>query len=145
MENIKLQLVNYQQAEKLKKLGFDIRCWNYYDIHDTNSVYPSNLGYCFDHNSTFIEDGKEHDRKTLSAPETALAIRWIRDTKEIDCAVHINYKYNNYEFDRDDIQTELICNGYFGTIVNIGDTDVFETYEKAESALLDKLIEYLEK
>ena len=109
-----LQLVSFEQAKKLKKLGFDWECYLVYRIADNEFGKKSNepVGY----QGAVIDD-------YAHAPSVALALKWFRDEK--GKATTIRYYDKFYYRNQDDSQNP----------------SKYSTYEEAESALLDRLIE----
>ena len=110
-----LQLVNFEQAKRLKKLGFDWETDNhYYDLSGTHRKII--------HSTKMFE--------FISAPTVALALKWARDVKEIMNGVYFSnagewigfIKKNEYQ-DR---------------------TKRYNTYELAESELLNEILTILE-
>ncbi len=116
MDNKQLQLVTHEQARRLKKAGFNTPCSMYYASTGRVGQY----GYLYDDNQ---DDGG------CSAPTVALAIKWLRDVKGIDGNTLLNGKgrYFWYNPTRDDCSCD------------------FDTYEQAESALLDELLALIEE
>jgi hypothetical protein len=112
-----LQFVTYEQAKKLKALGFDYECSYFFrtsgelDI-EANLWYHSEFGY------------------DSPAPTVALALKWIRDEKKLFGYVY-NTMFNKFLF-------------HFYDHKDHSKYD-FNTYESAESALLDELLNILEK
>ena len=94
MNNTELQLVSYEQAVRLKELGFDYKC----------------IEICF------------------TTPTVALALKWMRDVKGMKGFVSY------------DVRSRL----WFYSIAYTDLAPSFETYELAESALLDELLTLLE-
>jgi len=118
-ENNQLQIVTFEQAIRLKKLGFD---WPCCDVYSYGNLCNS---FCGNHN-----DWDEDDLE--SAPTVALALKWCRDVKRI--VSHVGNML-----------------GYYGAYKKFGDmvetwieTTVFDSYEAAESALLDELLNIIE-
>jgi len=130
MNDKELQIVNFEQAQRLKAAGFD---WE---------------GYCAYRivNNEFGDESKEvvpYQGKALDdyalAPTVALALKWFRDVKGIKFTINLDYAYENgfkayyYEY-----KIEYAC--------GITTSKQFRTfhekyaYEAAESALLDKLL-----
>jgi hypothetical protein len=115
MKTKELRLVSREQAVRLKKLGFDWATGNvYYD---------------------------EIEKEWISAPTVALALKWIRDEKEIRCGIDVRA---SFEGGRMHIF-------YYGKFAQYGDyglrwteTDRKDSYPQAESALLDELLTLLE-
>lgn len=111
--------INYNQALELKELGFDEPCFGYYDLDglqvNTHHWYPQNK------NSSFPLPHTTNNPK-ISAPTFSQAFRFFRENHNL----HHEIEYNGYEY-----------LGY----VNGMTANIFKTYEEAESACLDKLIE----
>jgi hypothetical protein len=125
--NKELALVTYKQAQRLKELGFD---WTHTDS-GCKWYYIEPDGKMLTMDLSFTD-------KSIAAPSVALALKWIRDEKEVKCTVEQRYSGDGYW-------------GYEGRI-HINDihdiydkTPVFDAYEAAENALLDKLLTILEK
>jgi len=95
MNNTELQLVSYEQAVRLKELGFDYKC----------------IEICF------------------TTPTVALALKWMRDVKGIRMGIKTFESWYSGEY-----------LDYFREY-----TERTDSYELAESALLDKLLTVLEK
>lgn len=123
MEN-QLQIVSFNQAERLEKLGFN---W------ETNQFY-NKKGELKD--SVWLNHNHFMFRDNYSAPTVALALKWFRDVKGIT-----GFCDNNYH-------------GWFFEYYSIGCDYIkydsrdlflyFDTYEYAELALLDELLNLLE-
>jgi len=122
MSDGELQYVSFEQANRLKALGFD---W---------------LASCSYADGVLIETRADNHNAFLlhqcSAPTVALALKWLRDVKGMRfCVVCAECK--------------VTSDGWFYTFLIHG-TDVpnskaFETYEESESALLDAVLDVLEK
>ena len=111
-----LQLVTFEQAKKLKQLGFDWR---------SNSCYilPGE-GLVEDYNSTNSE------KFEVSAPTVALALKWLREEKQESISVMR---------DRDSEEYSFYPYGNGASALS------YETYEQAESAGLDYALDYLRR
>jgi hypothetical protein len=124
MNTKQLQIVTYEQAKRLKQLGFDWKVNHFISHEDMNPDGEHSeikLGdRLFDYN---------HFSDTFSAPTVALALKWIRDEKGI--------KYT------------LVGYMQFGEGCYIHSidwqNDRHKTYEAAEKTLLDALLTVLEK
>lgn len=127
MNDKELQVVNFNQAKRLKKIGFDWNSSKGYQIMADESIsrFPSDDNYV---GTNF--NGKTYMGSAFSAPTVPLALKWIRDEKWIPNAVGIN-SVNGDNFE-----------GYY--ISPSIDTEYFKTYELAESALLDAILDHLE-
>ena len=121
MKDNQLQICSFEQAQRLKAAGFSWDCNQYYELY-CSAYYNGNVAN--------YNDGRTvayNRTPVISAPTVALALKWMRDVKgkynwSIDCAGVDDYIYF--------IDTKI----YGG----------FSTYEAAESALLDKLLNVLE-
>jgi hypothetical protein len=117
-----LQLVTYEQATMLKKLGFDIETYKYYC--DKYPIHGITL------NDAYHFGNWNESDKNFSAPTVALALKWFRDEKDIEYSIEYGA---NYFWHIHNISHENTC--------DVG----LETYDEAESALLDELLTILEK
>lgn len=132
--NNQLPLVTYEQAQRLKKAGFDWPTWWYYSEFYAPGRNPTHLGYDYCHNKS--------DFGGLSAPTVALALKWMRDVKG---------KFGELR--------ATVCSDPIGVLLGwdvvvfgmpagnprYGDpAGSFDTYEAAESALLDELLNIIE-
>jgi hypothetical protein len=122
------EFVPYDRALKLKQLGFDETCISHYTAYGKfSNDYSAPRKY----NSEF-ELGSY-----ISAPTFSQAFRWFRE------------EYNQHSFIElvfeDEIRFDyvLYVNEDEADCIDYGDGP-FETYEDAELALLDKLIEIAE-
>jgi hypothetical protein len=117
MNTKQLALVTFEQAKRLNALGFNWECTDMYE----GGTLTNNVGL-FNYNSQFW---------TYSAPPVALSLKWIRDEKNIHCGVTVGTRNKIFaSYCYDEILVKL--------------TD-YNTYEAAESALLDQLLTILEK
>lgn len=108
------EFVTYQQALKLKELGFDEPCFSYYDLRNKPNFF-----------------GRDNLMDThcvqVNRPTYSQCFRWFRE------------KYFKMSYIYYDIEYKFcFCIGYNNK------TKGFNTYEEAESACLDKLIELIE-
>jgi hypothetical protein len=128
--NNQLQLVSFEQAKRLKEAGFDLEIE---DIYWCDGDYEHN--YCLGNWNDYI--GEEEG--CISAPTVAIALKWFRDVKSIKNEVRFYYTSNDYR--------EYYYQGYYDykNHKSLGCTKHFDTYELAESALLDELLTLIEK
>jgi hypothetical protein len=68
-QQTQLQLVTFEQAKRLKKLGFDWKCGSCYDTQGKAWDLVGNI-----HSITYPD---------ISAPTVALALKWAEDEKKI--------------------------------------------------------------
>ena len=133
MQEKALQLVSLAQAKKLKELGFDWEViFDYSKKFGSDEIILSNVEFSNDYNTNYGED-------TYSAPSISLALKWFRDVKGVpnsidsewyDGSIKIAYIIKYFE-----TENETDCES---------DYEHYSTYEEAESALLDALLEYCE-
>ena len=118
------EFVKYNQALALRELGFDEPCLGYY-VGKDKEVYVSNKDVIAPFNPNL-------DSKVMfRAPTYSQAFRWFREKYELD------YYHKKDWTDGVFYGYEVIIECVDGFI----DVGTFNTYEEAESACLDKLIE----
>ena len=115
MNTKQLQLVTFGQAKSLKALGFD-----WVDCSETTGLSP--IAYM-----EVIQDNR---------PTVALALKWIRDEKRIPCSVEFNGCVYEGCYAIKEFPPKLHW---------VSGDDTYDTYEAAESELLDELIKLLER
>ena len=91
MNDNQLQFVTFDQAKRLKELGFDWKCYMRYDDERLTKSYISN------HNALTLND-------VFSAPTMALVLKWCRDVKKI--VIQIRYLDGYYGY-MDGEETEI--------------------------------------
>ena len=120
-----MSIVTFDQAKRLFQIGFQEMTFGAY-WRDSKAFklfeYDSNWNKTADANGCY------------SAPEVHDALQWFRDEKGIFCTVDMEY-YDGIH--------------YFGKFMDIGlkdggETEEFNNFPEAESALLDALLNYLE-
>lgn len=115
------EFVSYNQALRLKELGFDEPCFAYY-----------NKKQLFSFTQVCNEPIKGHYIKMsnrLCTPTFSQAFRWFREKHQISPSIHcMSEQGNSWRYH----------------IPNEGGENNFSTYEEAELACLDKLIEIVE-
>jgi hypothetical protein len=126
---MKKEFVNYNQALKLKAIGFDEPCFGFYLEDGTwtpasysreGTVYPSNTDLL---------------PEWCAAPLYQQAFRWFREKYQLQSEIlwitDMNcfwYKTGKFKYSSRDLSK-----------------DDYKTYEEAELACLDKLIEIVEQ
>lgn len=111
MSNNTLPLVTYKQAKRLKAVGFNWPCRSYYNANSRAGKYD------YPYNDNINENG-------CSAPTIALALKWMRDVKHITGYMSMCGRGN-----------KKWCNN-----TKDSSSQDYNTYEQAESALLDELL-----
>ena len=115
--------VTYEQAVKLKELGFDWECNHLYSHRSSIDFNDS----CYYHDFNTTDSSNDY-----SAPTLAQAQKWLREVKETEVIVHkINDSIYNYTI--------------YGQLVNLTTKTIFDTYEQALSAGIDKALELLKE
>ena len=107
------EFVSYEQAVALKELGFNEICMGYFDVRLEHQIG----------NFNFTEIKGYHESVSALSPLKQQVFRWFRDNHD----AHIH-------------PTKLMPGVYiihYGTWTSI----TYNTYEEAESACIDKLIE----
>jgi hypothetical protein len=118
------EFVPYEQALALKELGFDEPCFGGYDM-ETLKLW---IGY--------LNDGEQFNREYYyPAPTYSQAFRWFRKKYNLKSWVE-EYTKNKYIYE---IRPHKI------TDYKEGEIYVYATYEEAEIACLNKLIEIVKE
>ena len=125
------EFVPYTLALKLKALGYDETCFGYYDTDglqvSTHYWYPKNK------NTSFPESQTTNNPK-ISAPTFSQAFRWFREKYQLHSTItSISQESWQWHIQKPGQQ-----------LGKLYDED-FYTYEEAELACLDKLIEIVEQ
>jgi len=154
VESLRVFFANPDQSLDLKKLGFNKPCLGYYSLDIVGDVIPNfrynnrvgraesiDQGVWYNHNS-----GKEH---IWSAPLKSQVFEWFRDNYDIhysidrECSQHDRkwgYNWSLYNW------TGLIPEEYLTSHPNAPAGEwVYEKYEEAEYALIDKLIQIVKR
>lgn len=135
------EFVTYAQALELKKIGFDEPCFSFYS-NDSDILYydidpDDHTLEWYDQSSIEIRNFSWVYR--TSAPLKQHAFRWFREKHNFIGVVGLfsisNQGISSFEFHVDKIH-------YIGPS-NFQEFVGFKTYEEAESACIDKLIEII--
>ena len=121
------EFVPYEQALELKELGFYYDVFAIYDIIDENH-YKFLLEY---------KDGDNIFSYQIAAPLYQQAFRWFRNNHNILATVYSNASGYLFEWHDSIGGTHRGWSEYEGT----NDGGVWDTYEEAELACLNRLIE----
>ena len=150
---MKNEFLPYDRALKLKQLGFEDECMAYYEIsvteveHEedgTSGPFGWKQGEVSFEKRFFVNNikGVDHTNDNwvcAAAPTWRSAFRWFREKYGLFVAPNaISYENGPYLWFFEVNSTILS----FG--IDLGETDDFETYEEAELACLDKMIEIVE-
>ena len=124
--------VTYEQAIKLKELGFDWECRKYFN--KSNVLKEAFDSYDYNHVIDYFN-------VSCSAPTLSQAQKWLREVKGIDLDITL-YRDIDATKDIPIIQRYYNCEIAFGEDEEDLDED-FPTYEKALSAGIDKSLKIL--
>jgi hypothetical protein len=128
------EVVSYKQAIILDEIGYDIIHWfgnaaSLYDIMGYHAMYV-NYGIML----SGINDGY------ISAPLKQQVFRWFREKYFLDCEIYLQeergHKFYHY------LVLQLVRGNIEWKSKN---TIRFKTYEEAENACIDKLIELIKQ
>ena len=138
------EFISYEQALELKELGFDEPCLGFYDGKGSTQLYFNNKR---DASGDFIPFVKSERLTWFGTPTFSQSFRWFREkhglrnsiTDFIDDETGIEWDYEIAI-----IGTDLDERGNYKPLVDYStddETRKFKTYEEAELACLQKLIE----
>lgn len=115
-------IVTFEQAKRLKKVGYGIMCSDIYT--DTGELLKRGSA------AVMYNRGEEWEAPTVSD-----SLQWIRDNHGIPNSVTmiISCAGDFYGYE-----------GMFLSGFGLKNTKTFPTFPEAESALLDKILDYLE-
>ena len=126
MKENQLQIVTFEQAQRLKEAGFDWDVEAYYSYGVLCRAKNVWTYHNFNDNCYSIDEVG-----VMSAPTVALALKWARDVKGMRTGVMWSIESCGFEWNGQ---------GKF-----IGLREVYTTYESAESAFLDALLDEIEE
>ena len=125
--------VTYEQAIKLKEIGFDWEC-NY--IYKKDFFNQWIFFHCLRDAYRNHNQGGESEPIFVSAPTLSQAQKWLREVKGICVELRIHPLYRNWfgkVFDLKD----------YPNINFVSDIDLWDTYEQALSVGISKALEIL--
>jgi hypothetical protein len=118
------EFVTYEQALALKELGFDEECFKWY--HNPDLLTDDELFLIYNNDNELF----------AFAPLKQQVFRWFREKYFLDCEIYlqeeIGHKFYHY------LVLQLVRGNIEWKSKN---TIKFKTYEEAENACIDKLIE----
>jgi hypothetical protein len=115
----------YDRALKLKELGFDESCFGYYNM--------------VNHSGKFQFDTRiwENSDDYIEAPLFQQAFRWFREEYDLRIWIESNHGVLKFEY-------VIATTNHNFIDKQFNDFSSYKTYEEAELACLDKLIEIVE-
>jgi hypothetical protein len=131
MENL---FVSYEQALQLKELGFNEPCFGRYYYKESYPMLNPNSG----ETELVFEFGQyiKQTEITILVPLYQQAFRWFRDNHNLFGCIDLQCSNPTYWYIRVD---DIIENNF---VYHSEDYHIkYKTYEEAEDACLDKLIE----
>ena len=125
------EFVTYEQALALKELGYNERGFGFYE--KKKLVISTWLN-----SNSYLKIDFEKGKPRITAPTFSQAFRWFREKHNLLSSEVYDRGLNNGKLP--------IIHSYSFKILNLNNfndnySGIFKTYEEAESACLDKLIE----
>jgi hypothetical protein len=115
------EFVPYELAVKLKELGFDESCFGFY----------------YDDGELKIKEGNISRLGYINAPTFSQAFRWFREEYDLRIWIESNHGVSKFEY-------VIATTNHNFIDKQFNDFSSDKTYEEAELACLDKLIEIVE-
>ena len=132
--------VNYAQAVALKELGFNEKCYAYFtkheeffyfDVDDLSSAYTKNMDNLFVNSVDELE---------CTAPLKAQVFEWFREKH----GLWVSFTYDEDESEELYWYVDKILKYGIGRLF-FHDLIEYNSYEEAESAAIDKLLEIIKE
>ena len=133
------EFVEYELALKLKELGFDEPCFSTYNSDKKVSRNPSHNmeDLPIEGQPYYWQNSKIHV-SCITAPTFSQAFRWFREKYSLIGSIDYSNRLKWYYVLREFITSDIFPN------LNTSSKGEFESYEEAELACLDKLLEIVE-
>ena len=145
-----IEFVPFELALKLKKLGFDEPCFGYYvdgelrgvnlGIEQLGGIEPYYQRFGFHTLSNHNIDNP--NKIVVTAPTYSQAFRWFREKYNLYPSINIYHDLWMCLI-KSIVSNQEHISGYIVYAINKG-YPTFKTYEEAEIACLEKLIEIIE-
>lgn len=155
--------VSFEQAKKLKELGFNEPCfYHYIDFDDTDKEHPMpNDGmvkpifgntimadsFCSPiiFSDSFLKTNEKYDSTYMSCPTLSQACKWIREKHNIHIQIE-SVVGKRWTYDVVDINPiQDISGEYISRIPERDGYPVIDTYEQSQSAGIDVALGFLDK
>jgi ligand-binding sensor domain-containing protein len=129
---MKKEFIPYELALKMKQLGFDEPCFAQWD---EMQLYPLQQGG----ESAYFETNK-NSRLSFNtmAPTFSQAFRWFREEYDLRIWIESNHGVSKFEY-------VIATTNHNFIDKQFNDFSSYKTYEEAELACLEKLIEIVEQ
>jgi hypothetical protein len=134
MNDKELQIVSFEQAQRLKALGFDWKCHDCWHETEPSKMNPKGLpllSYRLD------TSNPNYYNNSFSAPSVALALKWMRDAKNLIGTVGRNSGGYFFSIEQNGKWMGIVDGWHYGDVE-------WKIYEVVESELLDELIDIIE-
>ena len=123
------EFVSYEQAVALKELGFNEICMGYFDVRLEHQIG----------NFDFTEIKGYHESVAALSPLKQQVFRWFREKK-------LHNTFPSIILTRNWATLYRIVEWHPGNdSTSISTSDYYDTYEEAENACIDKLIELVKQ
>lgn len=145
------EFVTYEQAVKLKELGFEEPCFAYYSINNIENKLFYDIDpddgelTALNQNQFYHNNLSEVGR--ISSPLKQQAFRWFRDKHQLFYTIETNCSQLSSEWGFDYTIFDKENDKWLSTEPQNcppGET-TYKTYEETESGCIDKLIEMVKK
>jgi hypothetical protein len=124
--NNTLQLVTFEQAKRLKEIGFEWPVNHCFGTHPENSYWEE----------SGVEGNQNVWKNRVSRPSIQLALKWFREVKGLHGWVETTYYLGRFQFDFC-VATNTYPVERFAHI----DGKMILSHDQAEAALLSHLLE----
>jgi hypothetical protein len=133
---MKKEFVNYNQSLALKELGFDEPCLAFYDGTWDTKIY---FNYKRDSSEDYKPFTTSERLNWFGAPLKQQVFRWFREKHDLLSWIFTPFGVNNGYFHEIVNLSEAIIEGGFRS----GQSAKYTTYEEAELACINELIEII--
>ena len=150
------EFCTYEQALKLKEVGFDWECYEFWSTDFYKDGTPAKIRktkskpkacVISEHNSML----DKMDSDLITAPTQAVAMRWLREVHRLYVGICPFIPFERWKFYIDDLNQQV--NPYTGDLNTRCDEDqqeeydeiMYESYESALSAGIDAALKLIRK
>jgi hypothetical protein len=128
------EFVTYEQALKLKELGFDELCFGYYQMTEIYNFGDGGFKIKSDMLLNTLNGlGRHNSNDIIDAPLNQQAVKWFLDKFNLWCYVYPDIHKKDWNF-----HIQYYDHNMWGETYIVGG---FNSYSEAESACINKLIE----
>lgn len=131
----KEDFVTYEQAAILKELGFDWECNHYYDNDFSFQEYTQT------YLTNYANWNKQYDDfHIISAPTLAQARKWLGEVKDVNIVANFKFKKGQVKY-----SWYIVTDNGDRGICDSVENSMYDTYEQALSAGIDRALELLKE